>query len=167
MKLLKFLVLFLLIFSGGGIAYFTYTMTIGDTYGLYEKLEKLNSVVSVEDYYTYEGNAFFTLLLSDKRRITLGSVGNQDLVRSDGMMIDQVGPYKILCKHSSGRAFSNGIHTTKISSDYLNQEYLDNVQNLIKHYEDIEKLFSTTPQKFYYKTEMVSDSVNSFIVCKI
>ena len=137
-------------------------MTIGDTYGLREKLEKLDSVVSVDNYYTYEGNAFFTLLLSDNRRITLGSIGNKDLVSSDGMMIDRVGAYDIICKYSSGRAFSRGIHTSKIGSNYLNQEYLNNIQNLIRHYDDIEKLFSTMPLEFHFKTDLEPDS----ILCK-
>lgn len=165
MKLLKSLALLLLVVSGGFITHFIYTMTIGDTYGLYEKLENLDKVVSVENYSTYEGSASFTLLLTDDRRITLGSIGKQDLINSDGMMLEQIGPYKIMCKYSSGGS-TNGIHTPIISSSYLNQEYLYSIQNLITHYDDIEKLFSTMPIEFDLKTDLEHDSTKSVLLCK-
>jgi hypothetical protein len=140
-------------------------MTIGDTYGLREKLENLNGVVSVNDYYTYEGNAFFTLILSENRLVKLGGVGNQDLVASDGIIIDQIGSIKIICKHSSGRAFSNGISTSKIEQNFPNEIALDNIDNLITHYNEMHAIFSKMPLKLYDLSSDRQLSSGSFITC--
>ena len=123
-------------------------MTIGSTYGLQDKLINLENVVSVENYSTYEGNAFFTLKLTNNRLIKLSSIGNQDLIKSDGMTIDKLGAYEIICKYSSGRSFGSGIHTKYIGKDHIFSEAIESIPNLINYYDDLEDLFAKMPLEF-------------------
>jgi hypothetical protein len=129
-------------------AYLYYTLTIGDTWGLLEKLEKTDGVVSVKDYKVYEGNAFFTLALANGGNLTLGGVGNQDLLEADGIIVEKVNGKEILCSDDSVRTFTAGVSVSEIESQYLHEQKLINVQALIKNYNKLDELFSRMPLKF-------------------
>lgn len=167
MKLLKVfswfvaLVLIIILIT---IAYWDYEKNIR-TYGLQEKLSELEGVVSVENYHTYEGNAFFTLRLSHGKRIVLGSISNQDLISSDGIMIDQIGSHKIICKYSYGRTFGPGVNTKYIGQDHIEGEVIENVPNLIKYYDDLENLFAKMPLEFSTPPDS-NDSLAISLICK-
>lgn len=140
-------------------AYLYYTLTIGDTWGLLEKLEKSDSVVSVKDYKVYEGNAFFTLALANGGSLTLGGVGNQDLVEADGIIVEKVNGKEIFCSNDSLRTFTVGISASEIQSQYLQEQKLINVQALIKNYKKLDELFSRMPLKFNRSSSLEKSSV--------
>ena len=129
-------------------AYLYYTLTIGDTWGLLEKLEKTDGVVSVKDYKVYEGNAFFTLALANGGSLTLGGVGNQDLLEADGIIVEKVNGKEIHCSDDLVRTFTVGVSVSEIGSQYLQEQKLINVQALIKNYDKLVELFSRMPLKF-------------------
>jgi hypothetical protein len=139
----------LIIFVFLGIwAYLYFTLTIGDTWGLLEKLEKTDGVVSVKDYKVYEGNSFFTLALANGGSITLGGVGNQDLLEGDGIIVEKINGKKILCTGDSDGTFTAGISVSEIEAQYLPRKKLVNVQALINNYKELVELFSRMPLKF-------------------
>lgn len=162
----KILVLLVLITLCGFISYFIFTMTIGSTYGLQDKLKNLDNVVSVENYTTYEGSAFFTLILTNNRLIKLSLVGNEDLIKSDGMIIDQIGSYDIICKYSSGRAFNPGIPIKYIGQDHIVSKAIESVPNLIKYYENLEGLFAKMPLEFSSEPDFEATTPTMSLLCK-
>ncbi len=147
LKTFIFFIVLSMTIVGGSLIYFWYTMTIGDTWGLLEKLKQVDGVKSVEGYETYEGNAFFSLLLSNGGTLTLGGIGNTDLIQSDGIIIRKIGYNKIFCRKNSG-GFSVGVSAREVQFQYLNNHTLNNVSQLIKSYDALNELFTGMPLSF-------------------
>lgn len=149
----------------GLVSYVWYAMTIGSTLGLEGKLQSLDNVVSVEDYYVYEGLAFFTLILTEDRLIELSGIENEDLVRSDNMGIDRVGAYEVVCSYSLGGS-SNAIYTKYLSDDRIVAKATENIPSLIRHYDELEELFSRMPLEFSSEASNDTGTPAETIVCR-
>jgi len=139
------IVLSILFFSA---LYFYQTMTVGDTKGLLERLENMDGVVSVGNYTVYEGNAFFTLALSNGGYLELGGVGNADIAKSDGIIVEGIGTNNIVCTKDGSSIRTAGVSAYAIQRQYLNNKTLNSVSKLIDNYVYLDELFSKSPLAF-------------------
>ncbi|MFK7997402.1 MAG: hypothetical protein AB8B87_24965 [Granulosicoccus sp.] len=148
MQIIVRLVKWVLLPAAGLIAYFIFSITIGDTFGLEKNLENLDGVLLVENYKRYEGLAFVTLHISENGKINLGSVGNKDIAKSDGLMIYQIGQHEIVCRYPNGRSFSPGIYSEYLGNNDAAKKAVENIPAMIKYYDDLEELFAKMPIEF-------------------
>jgi hypothetical protein len=132
----------------GGFIYFYQTMTVGDTKGLIENLENLKGVVRIENYRVYEGNAFFSLALSGGGYLSLGGVGNADIVESDGIIVEGIGSNNIACSKDGSTIRTTGVSIDAIQHQYLSDKDLSSIQKIINNYHYIDQLFSKMPLTF-------------------
>lgn len=149
----------------GSIGYFYYSMKIGDTTGLKEKLKGLDGVAAVGNYRVYEGNAFFKLILDNGGVLELGGVGNKDLIKTNGIVIKGVDNHRIICRRNDISLVTHGIRAEKIQEQYLPWAALQNVQSVVKSYAEIKEVIFRMPLKFKSLISVVGENDGSEWTC--